>query len=142
MRAPDRPAAEPLCGHPIESRLPADVAAFIRDHITSIEQLEVLLLLRSESGRTWTAADLSGRLKTAPASIAERLESLARGGLATRDGEGFRFEPGRAAAVAALAACYASRRVAVIEAIFSGERSGAAAIRVGGDGLEPPTPWV
>ena len=123
----------------IEPRLPDDVTAFIRDHIDSLEQLEVLLLRRAPSGREWTAPELSAELRTTPASVTRRLESLERCGLAVQNGaDGFSFASANAAAVDQLAACYATRRVAVIEAIFSGEDAAA----MGGDGLEPPTPWV
>jgi DNA-binding IclR family transcriptional regulator len=99
----------------------------------------VLLHLRAPPRREWTAAELSAELKTTPASVTRRLESLERHGLAARTGaDGFSFPTADAAAIDQLAACYATRRVAVIEAIFSGEDAAA----MGGDGLEPPTPWV
>jgi DNA-binding IclR family transcriptional regulator len=96
--------------------------AFIRDHIDSLEQLEVLLHLRARADREWTPAELNAELKSTPASVTRRLESLERRGLAARTGaDGFSFASADAATVDQLAACYASRRVAVIEAIFSGE---------------------
>lgn len=107
----------------IATRLPSTVTSFIRDHISSIEQLEVLLLLRSDDGRIWQAAEISAELKTTPDSVSQRLDDLERDGLVGRTDGGFRFEAGPlAAAVGDLAACYSTHRVAVIETIFSVDR--------------------
>ncbi len=111
------------------------IAIELRDHIDSLE----LIQLRAQAGREWTAAELSAELRTTPASVMRRLESLEQRGLAVRNAaDGFGFASADAATVDQLAACYATRRVAVIEAIFSGEDAAV----MGGDGLEPPTPWV
>lgn len=103
----------------IATRLPSTVTAFLREHIASIEQLEVLLLLRANGG-SWRPAEVSAALHTTPDSVAARLADLERDGLVSRGDAGFRFDAGElAAAVDALASCYPTHRVAVIETIFA-----------------------
>jgi DNA-binding transcriptional ArsR family regulator len=53
-----------------------DVRAFLREHIESYEQLEVLLLLQRESLHPWTADSLGVRLHVAPSVLGEALISL------------------------------------------------------------------
>lgn len=49
--------------------LPEDVQKLLRDQIDSYEQLEILLLLRTEPDHPWTVEALSARLRI-PASLA------------------------------------------------------------------------
>lgn len=99
-----------------------DVRKLIAEHIVSVEQLEVLLLLRSRPDETWTAERVSETVRTSPRSAEKRLSDLARRSLAEEapDG-GYRYAAsGRfARAVGALAEAYAERRYTVIELIFS-----------------------
>jgi predicted ArsR family transcriptional regulator len=105
--------------------LPDDVQKLIAEHITSIEQLEILLLLRSQPNAEWTAESVSEELRTSARAAAARLQDLHEHGLLARrrDGEAdrFRFEPssGRSRAVDRLATAYAQRRYTVIDLIFS-----------------------
>lgn len=99
-----------------------DVRAFIQTHIHSVEQLEVLLLLRRERHRLFTGAEVARELRVHPASAAQRLEDLTQRRLATRDGDRYQFGPDDPAlerSTHALAAAYADARVAVIQLIFS-----------------------
>ena len=57
-----------------------EIKAFIADHIRSVEQLEILLLLQRNPGREWSAADVSKELYVSPESTATRLADFhARG---------------------------------------------------------------
>ena len=49
-----------------ESGLSADVERFVAEHIHSVEQLEVLLLVQRTHPREWTAAQIVAELRTAP----------------------------------------------------------------------------
>lgn len=105
--------------------LPEDVRRFIADHIESVEQLEILLLLHHHGGRVWTAESVARELRIAPISAGERLEDLARASIVSRM-QGtpveYRYAPGSPnldAAVAGLATAYSERRVTVINLIFS-----------------------
>ena len=100
--------------------IPDRVAQFIRAHISSVEQLETLLLLRSDPGRPWSSAEVGATLRTLPESIDLRLHDLQQHGLVTPDGEGWLLAPGvDAGLVDDLAGCWKKRRVAVIAMIFA-----------------------
>jgi hypothetical protein len=108
-----------------ESGLPEVVRRLIVDHIDSVEQLEILLLLYKQQGRSWTAEAVARELRVAPLSAGERLEDLRHDALVTRlegDPVQYRYVPGNAKldeAVAGLATAYAERHVTVINLIFS-----------------------
>ena len=105
--------------------LPDDVVRFIGDHINSVEQLEVLLLLRATRPKAWDADAVAKELRIAPISAGERLEDLSVRGLAAASEEpaaGYRYSPRTGEldrAVGRLASVYAERRVSVITQIFS-----------------------
>lgn len=106
--------------------LPASVRSFVTEQISSIEQLEVLLFLRVNPARGWTAAEVSRELKGSPLSVLRRIGDLRdRGFLRSIEGlEEATFvysprTPELADAVTELAATYAVRPHAVIRLIFS-----------------------
>jgi hypothetical protein len=103
--------------------LPDDVHRFLYQHITSVEQLEVLLLARRSPGRSWSAADMARELYSHPTSIAQRFRALLGAGL-MREGapDHFRYAPRSLEldeTVARLDDTYRERRVAVISLIAS-----------------------
>lgn len=53
-----------------------DVRAFLREHIETYEELQLLLLLHSEGSSTWTADLLAGRLSLADDALSESLGAL------------------------------------------------------------------
>lgn len=106
------------------SEIPTAVRDLIHQHIDSVEQLEVLLLLHDHGDRDWSAEDVSQELRTNQESTAARLADLTARGLvaegATRDV--YRYAPRTHdinAAVAGLAREYSVRRVSVITLIFA-----------------------
>lgn len=127
----------------MSQRLPPDVQAFVTDHIDSIEQLEVLLLLCKEPERVWSLEQLSSELRGSPRSIRRRLDDLCAMKLAqltTGTPDTFRYQPDderKAATVAALAGLYRTYRVAITELIFRSSKSKmltfARAFRIKGD---------
>lgn len=94
------------------------MTSFLRKHIRSVEQLEVLLLLTRDPARAWTPSELAAELRTTDLSVTQRLPLLEAGGLIAPAGDGWRFS-GDADEVARVERCYGSYRVAVIEAIFA-----------------------
>lgn len=104
---------------------PEDVKQFILDNITSVDQLEVLLLLQGSSGKEWTAGIVSQHLCTQPEAAASRLADLHKQGLLAvrEDAERwYWYQPAtgeRSRLVNALADTYKERRVAVISLIYS-----------------------
>ena len=103
--------------------LPDDVHRFLYRHIGSVEQLEVLLLLRRFPERSWSAAEVARELYSHPSSIAQRLSALLAAELARETSAGqFQYGPRSAevdATVAGVDRMYHERRVAVISLIAS-----------------------
>ena len=62
-----------------------DVLAFITDSIGSVWALELLLLLKRDAGRGWTAEALVRELRSSPVVIAETLKQLQDAGLVMQD---------------------------------------------------------
>lgn len=107
------------------SDLADDIRRFITAHITSVLQLEALLLMRSEREREWTAEEVSRSLYATVSGMANKLFDLEAKGLLVR-GEAantsFRYRPTTDemdAIVGRLADLYKERRVAVISFIYS-----------------------
>jgi predicted ArsR family transcriptional regulator len=108
-----------------DASLPPRVQRFLESHIDSIEKLEVLLLLRNQPARTWTAGGVAQELRIMEASAQGRMEDLCARGLVSCEGgtpPTYRFAPTSSEdsqAVTELATTYATRRVSVISFIFS-----------------------
>ena len=105
--------------------LPITVRQLLAGHIQTVEQLEVLLLLRSDPTRAWTINDIYGVVRSSHASIQTRLRNfVAEGFLAEDKGppQKFRFAPkdqNLRSAVDQTASAYQAWRLRVIEAIFA-----------------------
>ena len=108
--------------------LPDAVQRFLERHIDSLEQLEILLLLRREPGLELNPAQVTAELRLGAGSEL-RLDALCAGGLlaSTGDPPRYRYQasPQLDAEVEAVARCYAQYRVAMISFIFSPRRDGA-----------------
>jgi hypothetical protein len=125
-----------------ENGINPQVKAFLADHIDSVLELELLLLLRAHAPQAWTPAALAAELKIDSTWAAAQLATFASRGLLVRTGAdpagsattagaappsgsadgGYRYEPETPqldAAVAAVADAYASHRVTIIGLIFS-----------------------
>ncbi len=96
----------------------------IADHIDSVEQLEILLLLQQHPERSWSAESVARELRISPLSAGDRLKDMARAAILSKvqgtEGE-YRYAPDAqmGEAVSGLAAAYTERRVTVINLIFS-----------------------
>jgi hypothetical protein len=101
--------------------IPDAVRKLIAEHIDSVEQLEILILLRAQRNRGWTAAEINDAMKSSVSSVESRLTALADRGLLQREGRTFRYQatPEMDATVADLAQAYGERRFTVIELIFA-----------------------
>jgi predicted ArsR family transcriptional regulator len=89
--------------------------------IVSVEQVEVLLLLRGAQEKGWTPEAISTELRSSVNSVRRRLDDLLRSKLVERNESGEFFYSAAAAepAVGELAHEYQTRRVRLIEAIFA-----------------------
>ncbi|HEX8172928.1 MAG TPA: hypothetical protein VF824_20505 [Thermoanaerobaculia bacterium] len=54
---------------------------FLEQRLASLEQIDVILLLRAEPERSWTAPEVAAQLSTPPESTAMRLFLLASSGM-------------------------------------------------------------
>jgi hypothetical protein len=114
----------------VADEVTARARQLIARHIHSVEQLEVLLLIRAAPDRDWTVKDISRALVSAPETVMVRLSDLEQRGLIARSGEGWRYaaEGELARAVDDVAAAYATRRFTVVELIFSNPSGQAATL--------------
>jgi hypothetical protein len=107
----------------VNNGIPDEVKKFIVDHINSVEQLEVLLFLRSNEDKEWDAAAVSRELRIDPASAANRMSDLSEHGLlALKTDTFYRYYPRTREldqAVRYLADSYSNHRYTIINLIFS-----------------------
>lgn len=107
----------------MSDQIPDDVAAFIGESISSIAELELLLLLAEDGSRSWPIEAIARQLYVAPAAAEDVVLRMASRGLLDHTAEGYLFAPktpGLAATVRALRDEFAKRRVRVIELIYAG----------------------
>lgn len=98
----------------------AALRRFLSRCISSVEQVEILLLLRRTGTRAWTIDEISGELRSSATSVRSRLAQLARSGLIERVDDRYAYVAGpHDAVVEELFYEYETRRVRLIEAIFS-----------------------
>jgi hypothetical protein len=119
---------DPYTAGVAQTGVPIGVQGFISAHIESVEQLEVLLLLRAAADKDWTATEVARALVTNTESTRNWLERMAAGGLLAANDEVFRYAPPTPDVeqlIDGLAESYAKYRVTVISLIFSkpGERA-------------------
>lgn len=109
---------------------------FVRENITSVEQLRILLLLSERPERASSAELLSAELASSPHSVGLRLTALLRRKLIahTENGEfAYRPDPSHDTLVAELRDQFALRPVSVISLIYAGGlESFSDAFRIGG----------
>lgn len=108
----------------VDSGLPNETHEFLVKNIDSLEELEVLLLLRSDPSRRWSVADVNERIRSSQSSVGNRLKKLMGSGFANSEDNGvtYQYSPrdgSMDARVKQLAEVYRERRMKVIEAIFS-----------------------
>jgi len=75
-----------------------DVLSFIREHIRSVWALELLLRLKDDPERCWTADELVEAMRASHALVDDNLAALMSAGLVVPDDRGcFRYRPAAAA---------------------------------------------
>lgn len=119
--------------------IPDDVKRIIGAHISSVERLEILLLLFDGRKHAWSIGEIEEQIRSNPDSIAKHVDYLVSAKLAARDkniGSTVRYAPPSEtleSTVAELALVYRTRRVAVIELIYAdrGARSFSDAFKLG-----------
>lgn len=75
-----------------------DVFQFIREHVRSVWALELLLRLKHDPERCWSAEELVGEMRASLSLVTDNLISLQNAGLVAPDDRGcFRYQPAAAA---------------------------------------------
>lgn len=106
---------------------PDSAKQFLSRYIHSLEELELLLLLRRQPDRGWTVAQAYEVIRSSRRSLEKRLQTFVDDGFLveeTGSPRAFRYAPSSEelrAAVEQIAASYQISRVRVIEAIFAPE---------------------
>ncbi len=96
---------------------------FVADHIHSVTQLELLLLLHRDPRVAWTATRAAAEMRFPSAWAGDQLERFAAGGFVTASDEdepSFRYQPNgdHAVVVDELAELYRRRRTSLTSLIF------------------------
>ena len=105
-----------------ERGIPRHVRSLLVDDLSSMAQLEMLLLLHAEPRRAFTRDDVAAALRIEPGWAAEELARLQGRGLLTLGDAGYRYDPQRpdlARATDGLAQAFVTHRVSVITLLFS-----------------------
>ena len=101
-----------------------DVRRFVAEHITSADQLDILLLMHAQPDRSWTARQVSEAVFTVPTLATMRLEELVERGLLSSSGgadPAYRYAPASTSLrerLDGLASAYRANRVGVIQLVF------------------------
>ncbi|WP_295900097.1 hypothetical protein [uncultured Bdellovibrio sp.] len=107
----------------MSSEIPYEIREFIRKYISSVSLLELLLLLKQNPSRSWTAAELSGEMRTNNSYAAAQLHELASVKLVVPDErtDSFRLtdEPDVVRIIGDLEVLYAHRRSSTISSIYA-----------------------
>ena len=117
-----------------ESALPEDLRELLRQHVESIDQLEVLALLCRESPRSWSVDDVAARLQLPAHAAHTALRHLSSSGLlavAALDAAEFSYRPLSAelqARTERLLQLYATERAVVLRVL---SRNAIARLRAG-----------
>ena len=107
-----------------EADIREDVRRFLAQHIESVVQLEVLLLLHARATSEFSPQQVGTELRIDAAGAAEQLAKLCATGLLDCGGDPnptyrFHASPATTDAVASLARAYNDRRVTIISLIYS-----------------------
>ncbi len=105
--------------------IPNHVVGFVVEHVSSVIQLEVLLLLHAHRERTYTPTELGRELRVNADWVEEQVQTLVSNGVLVSVGESprrYQYNPRTrelGEATDDLARVYEERRVSVITLIFN-----------------------
>lgn len=103
----------------------AELSSFISHYITSLEKLEILLILFASPKRTWTSRQVFEIIRSSEGSISDKMKELTNDGFLFQSAQlpdNYQFASENkemTTKVKELSECYSLRRVKVIEAIFA-----------------------
>jgi predicted transcriptional regulator len=108
-----------------DSVLSGDIQQFLERNVHSIEQLEILLLLRASPDREWTVREVYQRVLTNETSVAQSLGKLSEHGLVRKaDESAFQFEtsPNTEKILEELAQLYKEKPTRILYALYGAQR--------------------
>jgi hypothetical protein len=105
--------------------IPQDAEDFILRNVDSIAEMETLVLLHRERGKSWESTSLAKRLYITVADAQEVLEKLAARRLLIKTGDTYLYSPStsEAAPMSLITALYAEQLIAITGLIHSKSRS-------------------
>jgi hypothetical protein len=109
----------------MESDLPDDLRRFIAEHLGSIVQLELLLMLAADANKSWTPNEAAKALYISPEGARGFLEGMRQQGLcqiSPDEPASYRFAPAKSEweqLTRSLAEYYKDRRVTIINLIYA-----------------------
>ena len=109
-----------------ELDISGNLKQFIFEYVDSVELIEVLLFIRSNSDKWFSASQISAELRSNPTSISNRLSRLANIGLIEQGNDRIRFCPETSEltdTVTELSNEYLLRRHRIFELIFSSSKT-------------------
>lgn len=100
--------------------LPPRVVDFVRAHVTSLLQLEALLLVFENGRRSRSAAQLSGEMYVPASALAGWLDGFVAAGFCERTAEGYRLPDSETVyeLLSEVADCYVRRRISLGRLVF------------------------
>lgn len=112
----------------MEAGIPEEVRQFVENYISTLDQLEVLLLVSALPDREWTVGDVDNVVRSSFAVVRERLEGLVNAGMLSKGGDPavYRYQPKTnemAHTISALSSAYKLSRHRIVELIYSPTRS-------------------
>lgn len=115
---------DPRTSHAMPSdHLPAHAQRFLAQDVTSVMQLELILVLHRDASVSWTPDALALELRTSPVWVAEELARLTTSAVVCSDDRGathrLDLAGTRAAGLDEIAASYPQRRTSIINLIFA-----------------------
>lgn len=106
----------------VPSAITEPLKSFLQQRLASIEQIEIVLLLRADRERSWSAPEVAAELRMPPESAAMRLFLLASSGMLLFEPSGvprYRYAGGDAETDA---------RVAELVEVYTNNKNGVAAL--------------
>ncbi len=106
----------------MSDRLPRAIRTLIRDHIHSVGELDLLMLLHAQRDRGWMAEEVCAALGAPVAWAMLRLETLQAAGLVGQEADGWRTRPRTAEqrdTLDDLAVLYRTRRRDLVQYVFA-----------------------
>jgi len=106
----------------VSSRLSPAVRTLIRQHVHSVGELELLMLLHAERDRPWSVDELCDALACPASWAVAQLDAMADAGLIQPEGDGWRFAPSNTQleqATSALQEAYRPQSREVVRFVFA-----------------------